>query len=305
MSKVPKSKDDLILEDLGKKGLTFDSFYDKYALDKKQTKSYINYLKKQGYNITTLVVDNDLVFKLQKYVSEKTELVTFNAKEDFSFGLISDTHLCARTCRIDALGEYYDILGERGIHHVDHCGDITNGLGVYPGQEVELNQHTIDEQVRYVVKNYPKVKDVKTYFVTGNHDLKVLKKVGIDVGNVIADKRPDLNYLGQTMARLDIGGISIELNHYEGSMPYATSYRCQKYLRDYIGKAPDILGLGHAHKNGFFKVQNTYCFEAGAWQSPNNFTKSKGLWGSIGGWIIHIKQKDGVIISITPEWLEF
>jgi len=83
------------------------------------------------------------------------------------------------------------------------------------------------------------------------------------------------------------------------------SYRCQKYLRDYIGKAPDILGLGHAHKNGFFKVQNTYCFEAGAWQGPTNFTKSKGLWGSICGWIIHIKQKDGVISSLVPELLEF
>ncbi|MDD2679095.1 MAG: metallophosphoesterase family protein [Candidatus Nanoarchaeia archaeon] len=300
-----KSTDEQILYDLGKRGLGYDAFLEKYEMDKKATKAHIAELKKKGYNITTLVVDSEAIFKLQKYVSEKTSLTQLEIDEEFSFGLISDTHLCARTCRLEALCEYYDEIERRGIHNVDHCGDLTDGIGVYPGQEVELNQHTLDEQVEFTVKNYPKKKDVKTYFVTGNHDLKVLKKVGIDVGNIISSKRDDLIYLGQVMANLDIGGIKIELSHYEGSMPYATSYRSQKYLRDYIGKAPDILGLGHAHKNGFFKVQNTFCFESGAWQSPNNFTKSKGLWGSIGGWIINIKQKDGVINSIIPEWLEF
>jgi predicted phosphodiesterase len=302
---LTKSQEELILQDLRKNGLSYDIFLEKYKMQKNDVKVYIENLRANGYNITERSIEGEVLYKLENFVTPKNAITLIKAKEDFSFGLISDTHLCSRTCHLEDLCAFYDLLEERGIKHVDHCGDLTDGLDVYKGQTVELEQHTLDEQVKFVVDNYPKKLNIETNFITGNHDLKVLTKVGIDVGNLIAKERPDMKYLGQVLARINLGGIIIELCHYKGSMAWSRGYRLQRYLRDYTGKAPDILAIGHKHTMEFCKVQNTFGFECGSFQGQNNFTKEMGLSGPIGGWIINIRQKDGVITKITPEWIEY
>ncbi len=294
-----------IIKDLKKNGLTYDDFLDKYNLEKNDTKIYISELRSKGYCISERSIAGEVVYKLDTFISPKAAISRLDVDEDFSFGFIGDTHLCAKTCRMDALESYYDEISSRGIHHVDHAGDLTDGIDVYKGQVNELEYHTLDDQIKFVINNYPKHKGITTHYITGNHDLKVLSRVGIDIGNIISASRPDLDYLGQIQAIINLGGIKIEMCHYKGSMAWSRGYRIQKYLRDYIGDAPQILGLGHKHAMEFNKVMNTYSFELGSFQGQNNFTKELGLSGPIGGWIVNIKQKDGVILKLTPEWLEF
>jgi len=296
---------DKILYDLKKSGLTYDVFLEKYELDKKSVKELIKDLRSKGYNIHDYSVQGEVLYKLETFTSERTAIHLDEVDEDFSFGLISDTHLCAKTCRLNDLLEYYDIIEERGIKNVDHCGDLTDGLDVYHGHASELLYHTIDDQIDFVVNNYPHKKNVTTHYITGNHDLKVLKKVGIDVGNLISSRRSDLHYLGQVLAIIDLAGIKIELCHYKGSMAWSRGYRLQKYLRDYSGTSPDVLALGHKHQMEFVKIMNTYGFEAGCFQGPTTFTKERGLPCLCGGWIVRIVQKDGVIKKIIPEWIGF
>lgn len=301
---MAKTKKELILYDL-KKGITYSKFKEKFELTKTQAKAYIKKLKKEGYCISERSVRGDVHYFLDNFVTPTAAIDLDEVDSDFSFGLVSDTHLCCKECHLTDLLDFYDKIHDRGIKHVNHIGDLTDGIGVYQGQANSLTHHTLDAQIAHVVNAYPFKKEVTTHFITGNHDLKVLSKVGIDIGNVITSRRPDLHYLGQVSAVINLAGIKLELCHYKGSMAWSRGYRLQKYIRDYQGRQPDILALGHKHVMEFARIQNTYGFECGGWQGANNFTKERGLSAVIGGWIVRIVQVDGVIKKIIPEWVEY
>ena len=86
----------------------------------------------------------------------------------FTFGIVSDTHFGSIHEKIDELYTFYAICKKEGINVVVHAGDLVAGWGVYKGQENEVHTFGADGQVAYVIKNYPKVKGITTYFITGN-----------------------------------------------------------------------------------------------------------------------------------------
>lgn len=293
-----------ILKDLGTTGLNYDLFQEKYEIIKSEVKLLIPELEKKGYTIGRYVICGEVVYRLDKF-EQAPQIKRIAIPQEFSYGLISDTHIGSKACRIDALQMFYDVIAERGIKHVNHAGDLLDGVNVYKGQIAELKYCTLDEQVQDVVDNFPRKTNVTTTFIIGNHEFSFIKSAGVDVGKIIQLKRPDMQYLGQILAIIDLAGIKLELCHYTGSVPYSISYRAQKYLRGYTGKDPAILMLGHMHTSGFFQVKNTYCFESGTFQGPTSFTKMKGLSSELGGWVINIRQQDGVIKKIIPEWISF
>jgi len=149
-----------------------------------------------------------------------------------------------------------------------------------------------------------------TIFFTGNcgnHDLKTMEKTGVDVGILTEQKRPDMQYLGQYSAIINLADVmKIELCHYRGSMAQTISYRVQKYLRGRKKDTlPNILSLGHKHVSMFLQEGDTYCFEAGGFQGNTVYNKSHGICESVGGWIIDVKIKDNKIYAIKPEWIGF
>ena len=86
----------------------------------------------------------------------------------FSFGIVSDTHLCSRLEKLDELHTFYEICRKEGITDIIHCGDLIDGWGMFRGQENEVHTFGARNQAEYVVKYYPKVKGIETFFITGN-----------------------------------------------------------------------------------------------------------------------------------------
>lgn len=285
-------------------GLTYDQLEKDYSLNKDDAKRVIDDLRNRGYTVGEYARDGELVYQLDTFI-QPPSITKRHIPNEFTFAIISDTHFGSKYAKIEELKQFYDIIDARGIKHVDHVGDMIDGLNVYKGQISELKCCTLDDQIDLVVNEFPHKKNIETDFIIGNHDFSFVKSVGIDVGKLISQRRSDMKYLGQFTTILDFGGIKLELVHYTGSMAWGISYRAQKYLRDYIGRSPAMLALGHAHKQGFFLVRNTYCFEAGNFQGPTPLCKEKGLFGVSGGWIVNITQENGRIIKIVPEWIEF
>jgi UDP-2,3-diacylglucosamine pyrophosphatase LpxH len=137
------------------------------------------------------------------------------------FGAIADTHLGSKYSQPSFLAWFYQYIKTQGAQFVLHGGDVVDGEKVYRGHDYEVFAHGFDEQLEYVVKRYPN--GLPTYFITGNHCLAWFERGGADIGTAIANRRPDMHYLGQLGAYVYIGKAKVYLVHGMGMPAYALS----------------------------------------------------------------------------------
>lgn len=313
---MPQDKKKELFEVLKKDCLSLDDIVEKLEVTKREAKDLLNQLKEEGVS----VLDRNGGHYIQKFAQESGH--TFQSQSSLEdvvrIAIVSDTHGSSEASRYDLLERFYKYAKEKGVTEVYHCGDITDGIGVYKGQENQLDEWGTDKQAAAVIEKYPKLEGMTTYFITGNHDLKALNESGVDVGNLIVngvrvkDKviegRKDMVYLGQYYARVKFKrGCSLDLVHPDGGIAYARSYKIQKYI-DALegGSKPNILALGHLHINGYFCYRNIHAVLAGAFQDQNEFLRRKGIQPNKGGWILEFKiGKDGSVEYFKPEWVAF
>jgi predicted phosphodiesterase len=185
-------------------------------------------------------------------------------ERSFEFGIVSDTHFCSTEEKLNELETFYQICEKEGITEVFHAGDLVAGWGIYPGQENEVHTFGAANQAQYVINNYPKRKDIQTYFITGNHCLSFWKRSGIDIGVIVDKERRDMHYLGQYQGDIELGGVKIRLLHPDGGGAYAISYKGQKICEQIpSGQKPQILILGHFHTAVYFHYRLIHVFQAG------------------------------------------
>ena len=138
----------------------------------------------------------DAIVKEKPVVIQNQEPSVHNAKwrgtKVLKFAIIGDTQFGSKYTQISHLKSFYELCASEGIKDVYHTGDITDGLKMRPGHEYELYKTSADDMVQDVIDNYPKIDGITTHFITGNHDASIYKHVGYDIGNRIAEKRPDM-----------------------------------------------------------------------------------------------------------------
>jgi predicted phosphodiesterase len=262
------------------------TIHDELGITKGQLKSMLYNKKKPKPKI------------LKRYISEKT----------IKFGVVSDTHLCSNHEALDELHTFYEICRKSGITTVLHAGDVVSGWGIYHGQENEVKVFGTRNQADYVVDNYPKVKGIETVFITGNHDEAWLKRAGIDIGELIAEKRPDMKYVGFYDADVMLGGVKIKLHHGDGGGAYALSYKGQKFAEQIpSGEKPRVLIIGHYHTAFYFWYRNMHILNAGCFERQSMYLKRKMLNPAIGGWIIELRttKKPNDVIACKTSWIPF
>ena len=289
-----------LFELLKKRYCSLDDIVNELGIKRRAVRNLLNELQEEGVS----VINKNQHYFIQKFAQVSAATFKSATLDDVvKIAVVSDTHGSSEACRYDLLEKFYRYAKAQGVTEVYHCGDITDGIGVYKGQENQLEEWGVDKQAEAVIKHYPKVKGMTTYFITGNHDLKALNKTGVDVGNLIVrgtrvygryvKGRDDMVYLGQYYARIKFKrGVSLDLVHPDGGIAYARSYKIQKYI-DALegGSKPHILALGHLHINGYFCYRNIHAILAGAFQDQNEFLRRKG--------------KDGNIESFKPQWIAF
>lgn len=257
------------------------------------------------------VVDNREKFLQESSIFEANEVnLDVKPNKKIRFGLISDTHYNSKYVQMTYLNEFYDRCVRLGIKDVYHAGDIDDGEQMRPGHSYENYTQGADEHIAEIVKNYPYREGIMTHFITGNHDASFRKSCGLDIGNLITAKRPDLNYLGRDVANINItDNITMQLRHPWTGSAYALSYRPQKIIESMeiacIDK-PTILCIGHFHKMEYLYYHGIHCFQTGCFQSATPFTVGKAISVSMGGWIIEIEtDNEGKLKSITPTAVTF
>lgn len=224
------------------------------------------------------------------------------------FGVVGDTHLCSKEERLNELTSFYSICQKMKIKNIFHAGDICDGWGVYRGQQSEVHTFGAKGQAQYVIDNYPRMPGITTHFITGNHDESWWKLAGIDVGELIAQARPDLNYLGMYLADIKLGNIVIRLHHGDGGGAYALSYKGQRFAEQIpSGDKPHVLLLGHYHTAFYFWYRRIHILNVGCFQGQTNFLKRKMLNPAIGAWIVEmrISTDHKNVAAFKPAWIPF
>lgn len=216
--------------------------------------------------------------------------------------LISDTHLCSKYDRLDILRYLYAKADERGVKHILHSGDFTDGRSNRPEHIYELREPSYEGQVDYCVEKYPTF-DGKTYVISGNHDDWWYKSTGSEIVKAIANRRDDIVYLGSDVADMKIGKLKIRLFHGKGGNAYAKSYKVQKYLDSIpLEERPHILQTGHIHQSFYMKQDDTHCFQTSCLEDLTPFARSMGFANDKSVWWVDVEMNDrGQIQNITQE----
>ena len=300
----------LSLEKVLKKGPAgFNYIKQQTGLTRTDAIKQIKKLKKNGVHVENYL---NAKYVPQFYINNNPTNIVNNfdlgLKEgNYVLGFESDLHMGDKAHKEDAHNKAYDEYEDAGVIAILDAGDLTTGVNVYRGQQADLSYHTLDDQIQYVVDTHPSISGVKKHVIGGNHDYDSLKSCGINPLTVIQSKRDDIKFIGWSDAKINIGGgVTFELCHYKGSMAWSLGYRAQKFLRDCDASSmPDILGLGHKHVAMYANIQGVHSLEGGTFQGQNNFTKERGLHGSVCSWIIEYTIEAGKISKFKPELLVF
>jgi len=244
------------------------------------------------------------------------QVIDLNKPEDLIFdhklksgtihrvGLVSDTHLCSHNQQLTHLRDFYQRCADAGVQRIYHSGDIFAGDGkVYRGQEYEIFIAGFDSALEYGVEHYPAQPGIKTYFITGNHDLAWYQRGGADIGHALAESRRDMIYLGQAGAYVNLTDeVKMYLHHPMGGKSYALSYKLQKFIENLTPEArPKILAAGHLHSMLYIDYLDVKAFMVPCFESQNTFLKRLGLHPVVGGWILELEVAGSFIPTIRMD----
>lgn len=302
-----------------------------FSLPPNVVQENLDKLTGSGYDIRVKKADddNDLI-SLSRFANPSNKIVEVRSKEEvIRFGLISDTHLVSKYADLDTLYLLYKIFEEEGIEQVYHVGNIADGEKTYRGQEYEILTVGADNQADYVAQHYPYVEEITTYFIASStcHEGGYYKRDGLIFGRLVEQRRDDLIYLGMDEVDVKIengrGSITLRLMHPGGKSAYATSYRSQKIMESIVDallseynnieywngrtikkEIPNILAIGHFHKNNVQELYGCYTIQAGCVEYQTPFMKKRSISAHIGGYIVEVRVIDHDVVSrVKVEWI--
>lgn len=250
-----------------------------------------------------------------KDVQEMLNYIAQNTKKEIDevlgepghlkFWLLSDTHLWARQCALDELGEYYDRAKDKWVECFIHCWDLVDWANVYSWQQFEQDAVGFEDQVKLVKEKYPNV-GLPTFYIWGNHSEAYLKWGWADITKAISLVRDDLKNLWFYDATIKINGITIQLRHWWWTSSYALDYKLNKFIDKIPAwKEPDIFALGHYHQALYALHRDIHGFMPGSFLKENMLSKRFQLGNTVWGRIVEIEKDEKWRNRINMEYLKF
>jgi DNA polymerase II small subunit len=234
--------------------------------------------------------------------------------------LISDIHVGSNTFLegpflrfIDWLNgdcddDSHDLVSR--LRYVVVAGDLVDGIGVYPGQEKELDIMDIYEQYKKAAEYFDMFpKDMRIIVTPGNHDAvrqaEPQPALPEEVRRMF--RHPNITFAGNPSA-VEIEGVRLlayhgrSLDDLVSSLPGASYSKPEKAMvellkrrhlspvyggkvliapeaRDHfvIDPIPDIMHSGHVHTVGVCRYRGVTLVNSGAWQSQTEFQKRMNI----------------------------
>ena len=255
-------------------------------------------------------------FAREIIVPDIPDHVSNRSKTESYAVLISDMHVGSRYFMEKEFTDFVSWLSSpdpvaRKVRFVLVCGDIVDGIGIFPNQDKELLLMDIDQQMAKATELLDKIpKHIKVFIIPGNHDpgRRALPQPAIpEKHNMHLWNRENFFMLGNP-SMLELNGVKILMFHGQslddvvGSTPglsYAQPAKAMRTLlktrhlspiygkrtpiapelEDFmvISEVPDIYHSGHIHVVDLEMYKGTLIVNSGAWQSQTPFQASVGI----------------------------
>ncbi|MGN1341668.1 MAG: hypothetical protein ACI4VL_00360 [Bacilli bacterium] len=285
------------LKKLSQKEISLTSLCKELELNEFEILNLVKTLREDGINIVTKICDDD-IYMLNQGESEPCEENTYELKTDenhqFKFVAISDTNFGSKSQQLSILNDIYLKAYQMGYNVIIHCGNISEGL--YPITSIYADTNFLDDtlrQVDYIANYYPRVENIKTYFITGNKDEKHLKTNKINIGKRISMIRDDMIYLGNSSCTINIDKVKMLVFNPKLSKTYTVSYRPQQQIDSFRSEdKPNILLYGGLLQMEKFTYRNVKCISVPSVCATTKQMSDKRYSNTIGAWYITITTDD-------------
>lgn len=236
------------------------------------------------------------------------------ASRDVKAVLVSDVHVGSDTF----VGERWDIFADwitdrADVEYVLVGGDLVEGVGIYPGQDEELEVIDLYDQYAACAERFAQLPDdVEIITITGNHDSVRLAEpqpalderfrepfgdnvsfhgnpsvVTVEGVDVLMYHGMSLNPFAESLPHVEIEEpqtAMVEMLRKRHLAPIYGDVRLAPESRDYlvIDEVPDVLHTGHTHTVGAEKYRNVLTVNTGAWQSQTPYQKAMNIQPDVG-----------------------
>ena len=298
--------------------------------------TYNDELKKQ---ISMLTVDQMVMIEFENNQQRKKntiknlfsldipDRIPNKSKSEIFSILISDLHIGSKFFMEKEFQNFLEWLngkkeGEEGkeesnddiiskIKYICICGDLIDGIGIFPNQDKELLEKDSFSQMDHAINILSKIpKHMKVFLIPGNHDLgrRALPQPAIpkkyaeklySLDNVTMLGNPCminmegikiLMFHGQSLDDIiaSIPGLSyskpaeamkllLKSRHLSPIYGQRTPIAPEKEDMMIIEEVPDVLHSGHVHVIDVDSYKGTLLVNSGAWQSQTPFQQTMGI----------------------------
>lgn len=283
-----------IITKITKKKISLNKLCEVLKLDKIVILGYINELRINGTNIVSMK-DGDNIFLFNtgdKFFNNDDELqLKTDSNNKFKFVAISDTRFGSKHQQLTILNDIYTKAYKNGYNNAFLCGNISEGL--YPITSPYVDDLFLSDtlqQANHIIKNFPKIKGMNTYFITGKQDKTHITKNKISIGKIIDDNRNDMIYLGSFQTDLRIDNVKVRLfNNEQLEKTYTTSYRPQQTIKSFRSEdKPDVLLYGALLQMEKFNYHNVDCISIPSVCATTKKMSQNRQDNIVGAWYITI-----------------
>lgn len=223
--------------------------------------------------------------------------------------LISDTHVGSRTFLEEEWNRFADWLQDDPAAYLLIAGDLVDGIGVFPGQEQDLEIKNIFEQYdRFAEMLCGLPSRLQIIIAPGNHDVVRGAEPQPVIPEQFTKKFPANCTLVENPALVNLQGVRILMYHGRsiddmiGLIPGASYEKSGKMMEEMLQRrhlapaygrktpiaagrqdrliidpVPEILHTGHVHISGITTYRGVLGINAGTWQSQTSFQKQMNV----------------------------
>lgn len=288
------------------KGFNMKSICEELNISSYELFSYITKIKESGVNITITDKGDDMTFIKNNhpdYAKENTYKI-IEKSPGVKIGVISDLRFGSKCEQIEILNDIYKKFLEDGVKYVIVAGNLLEGK--YSKQdELQYGNSLITNdaygQAEHLIKYFPYVEGIKTFFITGDKDHSWGKD--LNVGEYIASKRSDMTYLGPKSCTVDLNGVKIRVECLKkNGEAYTVAYPPQKYSRSMSSYEDyDLILLGGTlTAQEFPKIRDTKIFAIPSVTDRTPKMKANSQQNVMGSYEFNIEfNKTGKLNKVT------
>jgi DNA polymerase II small subunit len=244
----------------------------------------------------------ELPFAREQKATEKDVAIAYLSDLHFGSKKFLDKEFARFVSWLNGSEGRADLAGK--VKYLVVCGDVVDGVGIYPDQEKELAVKDIYKQYEMFDKALLDIPDYISVIVTpGNHDAvrraepqpmipyDMLKSDVIRAGNPATVEIEGLRHLlyhGTSLDSIIAGITGLSYSRPEEAMLEVLKRRHLSPIygdnlivpegTDYlvIDEEPDVVHMGHVHKNGYMLYRGSLLVNSGTFQDRTDFQVRMG-----------------------------